>query len=119
MSPAPCSRATKAETELDSRARPVMKRDGVSYPQACSRVLTEDPSLYTKYQAEMAAGDAYLVPEPLAKAAGDNVDDPESDDANGECPECGEDVDDGDKFCSDCGADLKAKVKAQAVRSKK
>lgn len=58
---------TKAEGILDARARKIMKRDGISYPQACSQVLTEDPSLYTRYCNELSSGETYQVPESITK----------------------------------------------------
>jgi len=97
---------TSAEAELDSRARQRMKKTGESYAKACSAELMADPTLYQKYEAELAAGKVYTAPAPVefsdptltkrGKAAGDD----------GECPECGGDVDEDDSFCSGCGADL-------------
>ena len=55
---------TSAEALLDTRARKIMKKDPtVGYASACSRVLMEDPSLYQKYEQELAAGRTYTVPE--------------------------------------------------------
>ncbi len=58
--------ATAAEAELDDRARKIMKANpGIGYPKACSQALIKDPSLYDRYQAELANGGArYNVPEP-------------------------------------------------------
>jgi hypothetical protein len=78
----PLIRITHAEAELDSRARRVVKRDKVSYPQACSQVLTEDPSLYAKYCEEMSRGEVYPVPDAIGKSNGGD----DEDDA--ECPTC-------------------------------
>jgi len=47
---------TSAEAELDSRARQRMKKTGESYAKACSAELMADPTLYQKYEAELAAG---------------------------------------------------------------
>jgi hypothetical protein len=55
---------TKAEAELDMRARKRMKRTGSSYAKAVSEELEADPSLYVKYEREMAAGARFVVPEP-------------------------------------------------------
>ncbi len=53
--------ATAAEAELDDRARKIMKANpGIGYPKACSQALLKDPSLYNRYQAELANGGAAL-----------------------------------------------------------
>jgi hypothetical protein len=110
-------KATKAEGELDTRARTILKASGMSYPQACSQALEEDPSLYTKYQSEVAAGSTYSVPDPQYGAIKYSKQD---DDEDGDtCPECDEDVEAGDKFCSACGEELpkqksKSKPKSEA-----
>lgn len=106
--------ATVAETELDRRARQRVRKTGVSYPKACSYELQEDPSLYERYEKELAAGATFLVPEsgpsqadhPMRKSASDGD----------ECPDCGEETDEGDNFCAGCGADL-AKEKAKRKRT--
>ena len=93
----PLIRITHAEAELDSRARRVVKRDKVSYPQACSQVLTEDPSLYAKYCEEMSRGEVYPVPDAIGKSnGGDDEDDAECETCSGTgkvgggrvCPAC-------------------------------
>ena len=114
-------RATKAEAELDERARKLMKSSpGISYPQAVTKVLQQRPEIYQKYEAELAAGATFEVPDPrhggyddsmyMKKAATEDADD-EDDDT---CPECDEDIEAGDKFCSACGTDLQAKAKAKS-----
>jgi hypothetical protein len=119
-----CHDVTDAEIELDSRARKIMKRDGLQYPQACSKVLTDDPSLYSKYCAEIAAGQTFTAPEPsrsdvsvdyfrkrAAEAEGDGV-----------CAECDAPVDADDAYCAACGSDLSAQretTKSKAKKAKK
>jgi hypothetical protein len=113
----PLAQVTKAEIELDGRARRIMKSDNVGYPQACSRALTAAPSLYQKYCLELAAGETRTAPDPakldvpldhflkVAKAAEDD----------GVCHNCDEPVDDDDEYCSSCGSDLAAQ---HATKSK-
>lgn len=119
-----CHDVTEAEIELDTRARKIMKRDGIQYPQACSKVLTDDPSLYTKYCDELAAGQTFTAPEPsrsdvsvdyfrkrAAEAEGDGV-----------CAECDAPVDADDAYCAACGSDLAAQrttTKSKAKKAKK
>jgi hypothetical protein len=96
-------RATKSEAELDRRARSLQKANaGLSYAEAASKALEQDPSLYTKYTEEISTpGAQYLVPEssqPDFSKIG-------KDDADG-CPQCGEDVDDDDTYCAGCGKKL-------------
>ncbi len=119
-------RCTKAEAELDHRARKLMtmSKPSLSYAQACSKALTDDPALYTKYQnGSLRRARTYVVPVPsdlntgagsldfLSKSArrkatadAGNDEGPDPGDDDGECPSCGEDVDDGDAYCSSCGA---------------
>lgn len=107
-------RITKAECELDDRARKLMKKTpGLGYGKAVQTALEADPSLYSAYESELQSGAQYSVPaelaqpdHPMQKSASDDGD---------ECSECGEETDDGDKFCSGCGADL-SKSKAKAKR---
>jgi len=105
--------ATKAEIELDDRARKLMKKNpGTTYAKAVTQTLESDPGLYSRYESELAQAKTYDVPEPesqrdhpMYKSASDGD----------ECPACGEEVDDDAKFCSACGADLaKAKRKRSA-----
>ena len=119
----PLVQTTAAEVELDKRARVIAKRDGIGYPQACSKVLTADPSLYKQYVDELAAGDTFTAPDPskldvpldyflkVAKAAEDD----------GVCHNCDEAVDDDDEYCSSCGASLAeqhaTKAKAKTKKS--
>jgi hypothetical protein len=94
---------TKAEAELDSRARTIMKRDGSTYALACRKVLEDDPGLYKQYEAELAAGSTYSVPapaeyfDPAAKRG-------KSDDTT--CPKCGGGVDEDAAYCATCGNKL-------------
>lgn len=118
----PLVQVTKAEVILDSLARKKMSSDGLKYPQACSRVLTENPELYKQYCDELAAGETVTAPEPsrldvsldyfqkVAKAAEDD----------GVCHNCDAPVDDDDAYCSECGADLAAQhaTKAKAKSGK-
>jgi hypothetical protein len=105
-------KATAAEAELDKRARKRMRKSGQSYPQAVSSELNEDPGLYERYQKELAAGAAYMVPEPQFLSTQPDADKftykraSSNDDDDDECPECEEDVDEDDKFCANCGTDL-------------
>ena len=116
-----CHDVTEAEIELDTRARKIMKRDGLQYPQACSKVLTDDPGLYTRYCAEIAAGQTFTAPEPsrsdvevdyfrkrAAEAEGDGV-----------CAECDSDVDSDAAYCASCGTDLSAQRETAKSKSKK
>lgn len=100
---------TKAEQELDRRARKRMTKTGESYPAAVASALSEDPGLYDSYEKELAAGATYLVPQPdlLTTQPGDYDRMVNKYDDDGlECPECDADVDEDDKFCANCGADL-------------
>src|ERR1035441_4306474 len=55
---------TPSEAELDKRARKLQKaQPGMSYAQCASKALQDDPSLYTQYNNEMAAGTTYAVPQ--------------------------------------------------------
>jgi hypothetical protein len=116
----PLVQITKAEIELDTRARKIMKSDGLQYPQACSKALCADPSLYKAYVDEVAAGSAVTAPDPsrldvpveyfqkVAKAA----------EADGTCVECGSAVDEDDSFCASCGNDLEAARATAKSKSK-
>ena len=100
---------TSAEAELDSRARQRMKKTGESYAKACSAELMADPTLYQKYEAELAAGKVYTAPAPVEFSDPTLTKRGKSDDSDdSECPKCGEEVDEDDKFCADCGAKLDA-----------
>jgi hypothetical protein len=115
----PLVQITQAEIELDKRARVVQKADNIGYPQACSKVLTADPSLYKKYVDETAAATTFLVPEPQsldvpveffhkrAKQAA----------ADGVCHNCDSPIDDDDAYCASCGADLASQHATKAKRS--
>ena len=95
--------------------------DGLQYPQACSKVLTDDPSLYSQYCRELAAGETVTAPDPskldvpveyfqkVAKAAEDA----------GVCAECDGAVDDDDKYCAACGSDLSAQRETAKGKSGK
>jgi hypothetical protein len=119
----PIVKATAAEGVLDERARKRMKRTGCTYAKACSDEVMADPSLYQRYEKEIAAGMTYDVPQPpeyleLPSLTGDQSmskrgirkDDPSG--AYDECPECSEDVDEDDRYCSACGASLTTKPAA-------
>lgn len=118
-------KATRAEADLDARAKRRMKKNpGCSYAKAITDELDADPSLYTRYTEELAAGQTpYDMPENsqfLSPQGGDPLRMVNKDDDDVvECPECGEDdLDPGDAFCSACGADLsKAKSKRKARAS--
>jgi hypothetical protein len=123
----PLAQVTEAEVELDKRARQVMKRDNIGYPQAASKVLVDDPSLYTRYCEEVAAGQTVTAPDPAhspvevdyfmkraAEAEADSV-----------CANCDAPVESDHAYCPTCGSDLsaqretaksKAKAKAQAKK---
>lgn len=136
----PFFRATKAECELDDRARKLMKRSpGLSYAKACTSILESDPGLYRKYETEVANGELYDVPDRLSTNTSypdpligsyssqnvdrmlnksDDDDDDDEDKSDDECDSCGEDVDDEDSFCSNCGADLGDEAKRKRKRKK-
>ena len=119
----PLVQITQAEIELDTRARKIMKSDGLQYPQACSKILTQNPGLYKSYCDELARGETLTAPDPtrldvplevfqkVAKAA----------DADGVCAECDAPVDSDDSYCAACGADLAAQhaTKAKPKAAKK
>ena len=68
-------KATPAECELDQRARKLMKENaGLSYAKACSQALDleADPSLYQKYESELAAGNL-TFPLPTPRGANANL----------------------------------------------
>ena len=117
----PLVQITQAEIELDSRARKIMKSDGLQYPQACSKALTDDPSLYKKYCDELAAGETVAAPEPsrldvgleyFTKRAAEAA-------ADGVCSNCDEPVDSDDAYCASCGADLAAQHATKSKRAPK
>ena len=96
---------TNAEVELHRRARKLMKQSiGMSYAQACSKSLEEDPSLYDQYTKETASGKFIDVPDSFQ---GNEVvvksDDSDDED---ECENCGADVDEDDLYCGKCGRKL-------------
>jgi hypothetical protein len=117
----PLVQVTKAEVTMDSLARKKMSTDGLQYPQACSKILTENPSLYSQYCRELAAGETVTAPDPskldvpveyfqkVAKAAEDA----------GVCAECDGAVDDDDKYCAACGSDLSAQRETAKGKSGK
>jgi len=116
-------RATPAEAELDKRARKRMRATGKSYAKAASEELEADPSLYDRYQKELAAGATYECPEPqymdipgsnsdgiLNKSSRmDDDEEDEDDDDFEKCASCEKRMRKSDKFCPSCG---KAKRKA-------
>jgi hypothetical protein len=58
--------ATEAEARLHSLASKIAKRDGISYAQATTKALAQNPSLYSDYVEEVNKGLTYnnvLVPE--------------------------------------------------------
>jgi hypothetical protein len=116
-------RTTAAEAELDKRARKRMAKTGVSFPKATSEVLNEDPGLYDRYQAEVAAGEQYDVPDTayldiLAMPTGNvdrmlNKQDDGEDDDDEDCPECEEKMAKSANFCPSCGIARKKTNKKQ------
>ncbi|MGA1998342.1 MAG: hypothetical protein ABSH45_21465, partial [Bryobacteraceae bacterium] len=65
-------RQTKAEAELDRRAKLRMKRSGDSYAKCVEKELSADPDLYRLYEAEISSGATFDVPEtsPLVATQG-------------------------------------------------
>jgi hypothetical protein len=116
--------STKAEAELDRRARLRMKRDNkYTYAKAVESELAEDPGLYDQYEKELAAGTTYLAPEQFLSTQGDDYDrmigkrGKAKSDSPESCPECGEGVDENDSYCSSCGADLEGLDKKRKARA--
>lgn len=56
---------TKAEAELEDRARKRMRKTGCSYAKAVSQELEDDPSLYSDYEKQKAAGETFEAPQPV------------------------------------------------------
>lgn len=46
---------TKAETQIDAKAKEIAKRDSVTYEAAYTKALDENPDLYKQYQDEQKA----------------------------------------------------------------
>jgi hypothetical protein len=76
---------------------------GMSYAQACSKSLEQDPSLYDQYTKETASGKFIDVPDSFQ---GNDVVVKSGSDEEDECPDCGEDVAEDDAYCSGCGRKL-------------
>jgi hypothetical protein len=98
-------KCTKAEIELDARARKRMKRtSGLSYEKAVQHELDADPGLYDSYQQELSANQVnQSLPLPEYRS---NTRKQDATGSDGECPNCGEDVEGDMNYCPDCGADL-------------
>jgi hypothetical protein len=118
----PLVQVTKAEVTMDSLARKKMSTDGLQYSQACSKILTENPSLYSQYCRELAAGETVTAPDPSKLDVGLEYVIKRGAQAqeDGVCSRCDEAVDDGDSFCASCGESLDAqRAAAKGKKAKK
>jgi hypothetical protein len=118
------TRLTEAESELDERARKLMKKTpGTSYAKAVSQVLDEHPEIYDAYEKQISEGKTFLAPEHVIvppesssskfyeKRCKQGDADADDEDGFGDCPHCGKPVDmKMAKFCHSCGKALKSKA---------
>ena len=116
-SPRRMAKVTAAEAELDLRARKKMRKTGCTYSKAIADSLEEDPSLYQRYEKEVAAGATYDVPENEYTGTGTNsgpqlgqkATPPPTNSRVGKgatCGQCGSAIERDDKYCANCGSSL-------------